>query len=148
MTAHGAVPRGLMRARSRPHHHSVPSSTTSPSNSPTAAGTAGDSGKNRTARPGREALSTESGTPSLKAIFSQPHALDGPAPSTPMSVAPAAPAIPAVNDVHWRWTAGRSSSGASEGFNATATPYRTPPSTGFPCRCAIQPATSATSSSG
>ncbi|GAA1274185.1 hypothetical protein GCM10009609_41710 [Pseudonocardia aurantiaca] len=102
----------------------------------------------RTASPGSEALSTVSGTGSVTAMRSHSNPLDGPATSTPSSVAPAADSRPARMGTQRRCTAGSSSSGASDGLSATVTPYSTAASTGWPRRSAIQPAASPTRSSG
>jgi hypothetical protein len=142
-TAHGAVPAGSMRYRWRPHHISVPTSTAAPSNVPSTDGT-----PNRTASPGSEALSTVSGTGSVTAMWSHSNPLDGPATSTPRTVAAVAAPRPVHSGTHRRCTAGSSSSGASDGFSATVMPKSTAASTGRPRRSAIQPATRPASSNG
>ncbi|GAA3097687.1 hypothetical protein GCM10010464_71480 [Pseudonocardia yunnanensis] len=142
-TANGAVPAGSMRSRWRPIQVSVPMRTTAPSSVPSTDGT-----PNRTASPGSEALSTVSGTGSVTAMRSHSNPLDGPATSTPSSVATAAEISPARNGTQRRCTAGSSSSGASDGLSATVIPKSTAASTGRPRRSAIQPATRPASSNG
>ena len=89
-----------MRSRWRPHQTRVPTSTATPSSIPITDGT-----PNRTASPGSEALSTVSGTGSLNAMRSHSGPLDGPATSTPNSVATAADASPARSGTQRRCTA-------------------------------------------
>ena len=89
-----------------------------------------------------------SGTGSENAIFNHSIPLDGPATSTPNSVAAAAEISPARSGSQRRCTAGSSSNGPSDGFSATVIPYSTAASTGRPRRSAIQPDTSPTSSNG
>lgn len=117
--------------------------TIAPSNAPSTDGT-----PNRTASPGSEALSTVSGTGAVTAMRSHSNPLDGPAISTPSSVAAAAEISPARNGTQRRCTAGSSSSGASDGLSATVIPKSAAASTGRPRRSAIQPATRPASSSG
>jgi hypothetical protein len=107
-----------------------------------------DGTPNRTARPGSEALSTESGTPSAKPIRSHSSPLPSPATSTPSTDALAAAPKPAAAGRHRRSITGSSSSGASDGLSATVTPYSPAASSGCPRRSAIQPATRPTSRIG
>ncbi len=95
----------------------MPISTAAPSTAPST-----DGSPKRTASPGSEALSTVSGTGSDSAIRSHVSPLDGPAASTPTSVATAADRSPARNGTHRRWTSASSSTGASDGLSATAIP--------------------------
>jgi hypothetical protein len=95
----------------------VPTSTASPSTVPTAEGS-----PNLMARPGSDALSTVSGTGSVRPIRSHSSPLPEPATSTPSSDAAAAAPRPAARGRQRRVTSGSSSSGASEGLSATVTP--------------------------
>jgi len=143
-TAHGAVPAGSAApARARlPSTTNVATNSSPPATVPTV-----DDSPNRTATPGSAALSTTSGTAVLSPIRSHSSPLDQPAAATPTSVATAAPAIPAAPGRQRPCTKGSNRIGASDGLNATATPYSTAAGIGCPRRSAIQPATSATSSS-
>ncbi|OLM33297.1 hypothetical protein Ae717Ps2_4193 [Pseudonocardia sp. Ae717_Ps2] len=95
----------------------MPTTIAAPTRVPTTVGT-----PQRSAWPGRDALSGVGPTGSASAIVSHWNAVGHPATATPTSVATAAAAIPARNGRRRACTAGSSSTGASEGLRATVTP--------------------------